>query len=53
MDKRKLAELMVEHKEKALVYQDFTPREILDQATAMAYQKEIHVITGVWRLAFR
>ena len=49
MDKRKLAELVVEHKEKALVDQDFTPREILDQATAMAHQKEIHVITGVRR----
>ena len=49
MDKRKLAELLVEHKEKALGDHAYTPREILVQAADMARQKEIHVITGVRR----
>ena len=47
MDKRKLSELLVEHKEKAIGDHAFTPREILAQAGDMARQKEIHVITGV------
>lgn len=49
MDKRKLSELLVEHKEKALGNHAYTPREILVQAADMARQKEIHVITGVRR----
>ena len=49
MDKRKLAELLVEHKEKALGDHAYTPREILAQAADMVRQKEIHVITGVRR----
>ena len=49
MDKRKLSELLVEHKEKAFGDHAFTPREILAQAADMARQKEIHVITGVRR----
>lgn len=49
MDKRKLSELLVEHKEKAIGDHAFTPREILAQAADMARQKEIHVITGVRR----
>jgi len=49
MDKRKLSELLVEHKEKSIGDHAFTPREILAQAADMARQKEIHVITGVRR----
>lgn len=49
MDKRKLAELLVEHKGKALADSDFTPRELLTRAGEMAHQKEINVITGVRR----
>jgi predicted AAA+ superfamily ATPase len=46
MDKRKLAELLVEHKEKALGDHAVTPREILSRAGDMTHQKEIHIITG-------
>lgn len=49
MDKRKLSELIVEHKEKAIGDHAFTPREILAKAADMVRQKEIHVITGVRR----
>jgi hypothetical protein len=49
MDKRKLKELLVEHKEKALGDYTFKPWEILAQAGDMACQVEIHVITSVRR----
>ena len=49
MDKRKLSELLIEHKEKALGDHVFIRREILAQTVDMARQKEIHVITGVRR----
>jgi uncharacterized protein len=49
MNKQKLAELLVEHKEKALGDHAFALREILSPAGDMTHQKEIHIITGVRR----
>jgi len=49
MEKRKLAELIVEHKEKVLSGGDYIMREILSDAHTILNQKEIHIITGVRR----
>jgi hypothetical protein len=46
VDKRRLAELLVKHKEKAIRDHAFTPREILSRPGDMTHQKEIHIITG-------
>jgi len=49
MDKRKLRELIVEHKEKALQSQDYIQREAIIDPGELIKQKEIHTITGVRR----
>jgi len=49
MEKRKLTELIVEHKEKALSGGDYIMRDSLSDARAILNQKEIHIISGVRR----
>jgi len=49
MDKRKLRELIVEHKEKTLQSQDYIQREAIIDPGELIKQKEIHTITGVRR----
>ena len=49
MEKRKLTELIVEHKEKALSGGNYIMRDSLYDARAILNQKEIHIISGVRR----
>jgi uncharacterized protein len=49
MEKRKLTELIIEHKEKALSGGNYIMRDSLYDARAILNQKEIHIISGVRR----
>ncbi|MCX6260677.1 MAG: ATP-binding protein, partial [Bacteroidia bacterium] len=49
MDKRKIKELIVEHKERAISVESFIPRNAALDAQKYFRQKEIHIITGVRR----
>ena len=49
MEKRKLTELIVEHKEKALSGGNYIVRDSLSDAQKILNQKEIHIISGVRR----
>jgi len=49
MEKRKLTELIIEHKEKALSGGEHIMRDILSSAHTILNQREIHIITGVRR----
>ena len=49
MEKRKLTELIVEHKEKALSGDNYIVRDSLSDAQKILNQKEIHIISGVRR----
>ncbi|MBW1926524.1 MAG: ATP-binding protein [Deltaproteobacteria bacterium] len=49
MDKRKLRELLVEHKEHALKAGDYFARQASSDPDRLFAQKEIHTITGVRR----
>jgi len=49
MDKRKLRELLVEHKEHALKAGDYFARQAASDPDRLFAQKEIHTITGVRR----
>lgn len=49
MEKRKLTELIIEHKEKALSGDAYIKRDMLSHARDILDKKEIHIITGVRR----
>lgn len=49
MEKRKLTELIIEHKEKALAGEAYIMRDMLSHAGGILGKKEIHIITGVRR----
>jgi len=49
MEKRKLTELIIEHKEKALSGGSYIMRDRLIEARTILNQKEIHIISGVRR----
>ncbi|VAW38843.1 Uncharacterized ATPase, AAA superfamily [hydrothermal vent metagenome] len=49
MDKRKLRELLIEHKEHALKAGDYFARQAASDPDRLFTQKEIHTITGVRR----
>jgi len=49
MEKRKLTELIIEHKEKALSGGNYIMRDSLIEARTILNQKEMHIISGVRR----
>ena len=49
MDKESLKELIIEHKDRFLARRDLLPRDIQQEIGRYLTQREIIILTGVWR----